>query len=94
MKTECNGRYFDTGVAKLIGSGGDSEYHEGGWHLYQMPSCEFFKVLYGYEGEEIGFTAMWYQDGLALQHQVEERKGPEWCPLGLVAPHHLLDENR
>jgi len=56
MRTICNGVTYDTDTAKFIEGGrADHEYSNAGWRVYQTPNGEFFKVIYGHGGEEIGF---------------------------------------
>jgi HNH endonuclease len=47
-----------TDKAKVVASGGDNEWNEAGWHLYQKPDGSYFKVAYGREGEEVGFSVI------------------------------------
>ena len=69
MKINCNGYSYDTDTAKLVGSGGDAdpEWSNAGWHLYETPGGAFFKVVYGHQGEEIGFALIDYQTAYKLQ---------------------------
>jgi hypothetical protein len=54
--TLCNGcGYYDTDTAKPLVSS-DNEWSEAGWCLFQAPDGAYFKVVYGHEGEEIGFS--------------------------------------
>src|SRR5262249_54668160 len=66
MRTLCNGVVYDTDTAKLI-CGKGHEWSHAGWHLYQTPKGAFFKVIYGYEGEEIAFSSIDYRTAYKLQ---------------------------
>jgi hypothetical protein len=57
MRVLCNGSSYDTDKAKVVASD-DNEWNEAGWHLYQKPDGSYFKVAYGREGEEVGFSVI------------------------------------
>jgi hypothetical protein len=60
MHVMSNSFFYNTETAKLVASGGDNEWSEAGWHVYQTPRGSYFKVSYGHEGEERGFCALDY----------------------------------
>jgi hypothetical protein len=65
MRVLCNGSAYDTEMAKPV-AGDDNEWTEAGWLLFQTPRGSYFKVGYGYEGEERGFSALDYNHAQEL----------------------------
>jgi hypothetical protein len=74
MRTKCNGYIYDTDTAKLVAidDGGDPEWSNAGWQLYRTPGGGHFKVVYGHDGEEIGFSTIWSNEAndLIAKHKV------------------------
>jgi hypothetical protein len=75
MKVLCNGSVFDTHGATLVASGGGNEWSDAGWHLYEDERRSFV-VLYGHEGQEIGFRAVNSCEAKALKSQNPGRMSP------------------
>jgi hypothetical protein len=73
MRTSCNGAIYDTDAAKLVASEDScNEWSNAGWDLYQTPGGQYFKVAYGHDGEEVGFTSIPYTQAneLIAKHEV------------------------
>jgi hypothetical protein len=73
MQVLCNGSSYDTETAKLVAGDGGNEWSNAGWHLFQTPRGSYFKVLYGHDGEEVGFSEIAYghANELLAKHKVK-----------------------
>jgi hypothetical protein len=73
MHLSCNGYTYPTEGGEVVASEKFSpEWSEAGWILYRMPRGSYFKVLYGREGKEVGFSVIDYDHAqdLIAKHKV------------------------
>jgi hypothetical protein len=76
MHIQCNGEIYNSDTARRVAGNPCPEWHNGGWTLYRRPDGVYFQVVYGYAGEEIGFSVVWPSEANDLIRKYRYKSSP------------------